>query len=367
MDAQVLMTIFLLGAGTIAIAAWKTRNKWLSPWRVWRANRAAAASAAAGAGAGPSPAAPIHGTATVNWGHRSTTFLDWMLWPIWMVSNTLLILGLLWWGWATISPESAAKVPTFLEGKWGSPIPWGTLITLMVIVSVIGFGWKHREYQWNIGARGHTIMSVFSPAEWKVFFATLVVLAAMYIIALNVDPHFTTAFTAAYKGLAVLSLAAALVAAATAKYKWKGAISSIMAVLFVGTMYKGSCAPGDTACIQNRQETVVRDAAIKARDAARRDQPSANQHCPGLMVPVTFKSTPVQINPNGQCTPDLYYEEQNVVLYAKQAGSTKIHTVRRGEWLPSDTEYVWSAGAPLEARYMLSPRRVTKFLEWRDP
>jgi hypothetical protein len=79
--------------------------------------------------------------------------------------------------------------------------------------------------------------------------------------------------------------------------------------------------------------------------------------CPGLKQTVLFGYTPIRINPNAQCAPDLWFDGHCInVQRARWTNDTTVYHNCGGP-LPNDVEFAWSAGAPFEGAVELSPPR----------
>lgn len=72
--------------------------------------------------------------------------------------------------------------------------------------------------------------------------------------------------------------------------------------------------------------------------------PAILAKCDSLKRPFTFRPEWQEIgNSGGNCSGDLYYDESDVTLYVKRAGSDEeLGPFHKGDQLPDDTECIWS-------------------------
>lgn len=81
--------------------------------------------------------------------------------------------------------------------------------------------------------------------------------------------------------------------------------------------------------------------------------------CNYLRQPTVFGTTKPSSpqNPGGSCGVDLFYDG-DPGLYATSAGSNVVHgPIHRGEELPLDAEYIWSASTPFNGAFKLVAAR----------
>ncbi len=80
--------------------------------------------------------------------------------------------------------------------------------------------------------------------------------------------------------------------------------------------------------------------------------------CPGLKKTVPLGNTPVDINPDARCAPDIWHDGKCIFLRrAAWTGDNRTYGPHCGGSLPKDTEWAWSADQPFEAAVALSPPR----------
>lgn len=115
----------------------------------------------------------------------------------------------------------------------------------------------------------------------------------------------------------------------------------------------------DEACQLHKQQAAGAQARIETQRQIAVEQ-ARYPGCNRQKTPVRFDTQPVRINPNAQCSYDLWYSD---CIYVQQAGNKKVLGPfcpgKTYSTLPVDVEYVWSAGTAFNGYAMLSPPRYT--------
>jgi hypothetical protein len=151
---------------------------------------------------------------------------------------------------------------------------------------------------------------------------------------------------------------------------WAGAITVLVAWVVLSNL-RPICPTGDTVCVLRVQEEARIEAErrrVIAEEAAREQRARqsiqlelADRHCDGSSKQYTFSPKWEKFNPNGQCSVDLYYLEQDVKLWVKITLSGEIKgPIRRGEVLPDGAEWIMSEGKTFPAQVTLVPDRRKK-------